>query len=157
MNIYDFTVKDTYGEDFSMENIKGKVALIVNTASKCGFTPQFEGLEKLYNDYKNKDFVILGFPSNQFGGQDPGTNEEIRGFCQLNYGVTFPMMEKIDVNGENEDPLYKYLKDMQGGILMEDIKWNFTKFLVDRNGNVIDRYAPTTKPEDIREDIEKLL
>lgn len=155
--IYDYTVKDTFGDDYSLENIKGKVALIVNTASKCGFTPQFEGLEELYQEYKDDGFIILGFPSNQFGKQDPGTNEEIRDFCQINYGVSFPMMEKIDVNGDNEDPLYTYLKDEQGGVLSGKIKWNFTKFLIDRDGNVVDRYAPTTKPEDIKEDIEKLL
>lgn len=157
MSIYDFTIKDTYGDDFSLESLKGKVALIVNTASKCGFTPQFEGLEKLYQDYKDRDFIILGFPSNQFGEQDPGTNEEIREFCQINYGVTFPMMEKIDVNGENENPLYKFLKKEQKGILNEDIKWNFTKFLIDREGNVVDRFAPQTEPKSIAKDIEKLL
>lgn len=155
--IYDYTVKDTFGDDYSLENIKGKVALIVNTASKCGFTPQFEGLEELYQEYKDDGFIILGFPSNQFGKQDPGTNEEIRDFCQINYGVSFPMMKKIDVNGDNEDPLNTYLKDEQGGVLSGKIKWNFTKFLIDRDGNVVDRYAPTTKPEDIKEDIEKLL
>lgn len=155
--IYDFKVKDTYGDDYSLDNIKGKVALIVNTASKCGFTPQFEGLEELYKDYKDKGFIILGFPSNQFGQQDPGDDEEIRGFCQLNYGVTFPMMQKIEVNGDNEDPLYTHLKEEQGGLLTGKIKWNFTKFLVDKEGNVVERYAPTTKPEDIRKDIEKLL
>lgn len=156
-SIYNYEVKDTFGEPYSLENIKGKVALIVNTASKCGFTPQFEGLEKLYQDYKDRGFIILGFPSNQFGKQDPGTNEEIRGFCKLNYGVTFPMMAKIDVNGDNEDPLYTYLKEKQGGVLTGNIKWNFTKFLIDRDGNVVERYAPTTKPEDIAEDIEELL
>lgn len=157
MNIYDFTVKDTYGDDFSLEILKGKVALIVNTASKCGFTPQFEGLEKLYQDYKDKDFIILGFPSNQFGQQDPGNNEEIRDFCQINYGVTFPIMEKIDVNGDNQEPLYTFLKSQQKGMLKEDIKWNFTKFLLDRDGNVVDRFAPQTEPESIAKDIEKLL
>ncbi len=155
--IYDFIVKDTFGDDYPLENLKGKVALIVNTASKCGFTPQFEGLEKLYQDYKDKDFVILGFPSNQFGEQDPGTNEEIRSFCQINYGVSFPIMEKIDVNGENEDPLFTFLKNEQKGILKEDIKWNFTKFIVDRDGNVVDRFAPQTEPKSIARDIEKLL
>lgn len=157
MNIYDFTVKDTYGDDFSLEILKGKVALIVNTASKCGFTPQFEGLEKLYQDYKDKDFIILGFPSNQFGQQDPGNNEEIRDFCQINYGVTFPIMEKIDVNGDNQEPLYTFLKSQQRGMLKEDIKWNFTKFLLDRDGNVVDRFAPQTEPKSIAKDIEKLL
>ena len=124
--LYDYVVKDTFGDDYPLSNLKGKVALLVNTASKCGFTPQFEGLEKLYQEYKDKDFIILGFPSNQFGEQDPGTNEEIRSFCQINYGVTFPVMEKIDVNGENEDPLYTFLKSEQKGMLKEDIKWNFT-------------------------------
>ena len=156
-NIYDYTVRDSYGDQYPLSKHRGEVVLIVNAASKCGFTPQFEGLEALYKEYKDKGFTVIGFPSNQFGGQDPGTNEEIRSFCQLNYGVTFPMMGKIDVNGDNAAPLYTFLKKEEGGILGDDIKWNFTKFLVDKYGNVIRRYAPTTTPESIKDDIEKLL
>ena len=157
MSIYDFTVKDTYGDETSLSDFKGKVMLIVNTASKCGFTPQFEGLEKLYTDLSAQGLEILGFPSNQFANQDPGTNEEIRDFCVLNYGVSFPIFEKIDVNGDNADPLYKYLKKEKGGIAGKNIKWNFTKFLVDRDGQVVKRYASATTPEAIRDDIVKLL
>lgn len=156
-NIYDYTVRDSYGDEYPLSKHRGDVVLIVNTASKCGFTPQFEGLEKLYKDHKDKGFTVIGFPSNQFGAQDPGTNEEIRSFCKLNYGVTFPIMGKIDVNGEHAAPLYNFLKKEEGGILGDDIKWNFTKFLVDKYGNVVRRYAPTTTPEDIEEDIVKLL
>lgn len=157
MSIYDFTVKDTYGEDVSLADYKGKVLLIVNTASKCGFTPQFEGLEKLYTELSPKGFEILGFPCNQFAGQDPGTNEEIRNFCLLNYGVSFPMFEKIDVNGPNAAPLYQFLKNEKSGIGGKKIKWNFTKFLVDKDGTVLKRYASATAPEAIRDDIVKLL
>ena len=157
MSIYDFKVKDTYGEEVSISDFKGKVMLIVNTASKCGFTPQFEGLEKLYLELKDRGLEILGFPCNQFANQDPGTNEEIRNFCTLNYGVSFPIFEKIDVNGENEAPLYHFLKGEKGGVLGSMIKWNFTKFLVDKEGNVVERYAPTVEPKDLREDILKLL
>lgn len=157
MSIYDFTLKDTFGDEIALSDYRGKVLLIVNTASKCGFTPQFEGLEKLYKELSDKGFVVLGFPSNQFANQDPGTNEDIRNFCLLNYGVTFPMFEKIDVNGENASPLYKFLKSQKGGMLGDNIKWNFTKFLVDKDGNVVKRYAPTVEPKDIKEDILKLL
>ena len=157
MSIYDFTVKDTFGDDVSLADYKGKVLLIVNTASKCGFTPQFEGLEKLYTELSGKGFEILGFPCNQFANQDPGTNEEIRNFCLMNYGVSFPMFEKIDVNGDNAAPLYKYLKSEKGGIGGKNIKWNFTKFLVDKDGTVLKRYASAHTPEDIRDDIVKLL
>jgi len=157
MSIYDFTVKDTYGDDVSLADYKGKVLLIVNTASKCGFTPQFEGLEKLYTELSGKGFEILGFPCNQFANQDPGTNEEIRNFCLMNYGVSFPMFEKIDVNGDNAAPLYQYLKNEKGGIGGKNIKWNFTKFLVDKDGTVLKRYASAHTPEDIRDDIVKLL
>ena len=157
MSIYDFTVKDTYGDEVSLSIYKGKVLLIVNTASKCGFTPQFEGLEKLYAELFVKGFEILGFPSNQFANQDPGTNEEIRNFCSLNYGVTFTIFEKIDVNGENASPLYQYLKEQKGSIMGKNIKWNFTKFLINKDGKVVKRYASATKPEDIRDDIIKLL
>lgn len=157
MNIYDFTVKDSLGEEVSLSEYKGKVMLIVNTASKCGFTPQFEGLQKLYDEYEEKGLEILGFPCNQFAGQDPGTNEEIKSFCMVNYGVTFTMFAKIDVNGPNADPLYKFLKKEKGSALGSKIKWNFTKFLIDRQGNVVERYAPAVKPEDLKDDIVKLL
>lgn len=156
-SIYDFTVKDINGKDFEMSSLKNKVVLIVNTASKCGFTPQFEGLEKLYKEYKDKDFVIIGFPCNQFGGQDPKDNSEIASFCELNYGVTFPMMAKIKVNGKEEHPLYTYLKSQKGGLMGDRIKWNFTKFLISKDGEVVDRFAPKIKPEELVEEIEKLL
>ena len=156
-SIYDFTVKDINGNDFDMSSLKNKVVLIVNTASKCGFTPQFEGLEKLYKKYKDKDFVIIGFPCNQFGGQDPKDNSEIASFCELNYGVTFPMMAKIKVNGDEEHPLYTYLKSQKSGVISPRIKWNFTKFLISRDGEVVERFAPKIKPEELVGDIEKLL
>lgn len=155
--IYDFKVKDINGEEFDLNSLQGKVVLIVNTASKCGFTKQFEGLENLYKDYKDKGFEIIGFPCNQFGGQDPDGEEEIATFCELNYGVTFPMMSKINVNGKEEHPLYTYLKSEKGGVLGDKIKWNFTKFLISKEGEVVDRFAPQKEPEEIREDIEKLL
>jgi len=140
-----------------MKTYEGKVVLIVNTASKCGFTPQYEGLEKLYNTYKDKGLVILGFPCNQFASQEPGSAEEISKFCTLKYGVTFPMFMKIEVNGKDADPLYKYLKTALPGTITNDIKWNFTKFLLDKNGKPFKRYASTVKPEEISSDIEKLL
>lgn len=157
MNIYDFKVKDSFGEEKSLSDYKGKVMLIVNTASKCGFTPQFEGLQKLYDEFAERGLEILGFPCNQFAGQDPGTNDEIRSFCMLNYGVSFTMFDKINVNGPNADPLYKFLKKEKKGALGSKIKWNFTKFLIDRQGNVIERYASAIKPEDLKDDIVKLL
>ena len=158
MNIYDFNVKTIDGQEISMSKYKGKVLLIVNVASKCGFTSQYEGLEKLFEKYKNEDFMVLGFPSNQFANQEPESNEKIKEFCSLTYDVKFDMFAKIDVNGENEAPLYKFLKSNQKGILgSENIKWNFTKFLVDKNGNVVDRFASTTSPESIEKDIIKLL
>lgn len=157
MSIYEYKVKDGKGAEISMEEFSGKVLLIVNTASKCGFTPQFDGLEKLYKKYKDKGLAVVGFPCNQFGAQDPGTDEEIQGFCRFNYGVTFPMMSKIDVNGDGEDPLYTYLKSQKKGLMGSKIKWNFTKFLVDREGNVVKRFAPTDKPEDLEKHILKLL
>ncbi len=157
ISIYEYKVKDGKGAEISMEEFSGKVLLIVNTASKCGFTPQFDGLEKLYKKYKDKGLAVVGFPCNQFGAQDPGTDEEIQGFCRLNYGVTFPMMSKIDVNGDGEDPLYTYLKSQKKGLMGSKIKWNFTKFLVDREGNVVKRFAPTDKPEDLEKHIFKLL
>ena len=145
------------GEEISMDKYKGKVVLVVNTASKCGLTPQYEGLEKLYKMYKDKGLVILGFPCNQFSNQEPGTNSDIAEFCSLNYGVSFQMFSKIDVNGADTHPVFKFLKSQIGGTLGEDIKWNFTKFLIDREGNVVKRFAPTSKPESLTEDIEKLL
>lgn len=154
---YDYKVKSISGEDVSMSEYKGKVVLIVNTASKCGFTKQYEGLEELYEKYKDQGFVILGFPCNQFGAQEPGGNEEIKNFCTSTFSVTFPMMSKIDVNGENADPLYKFLKSEQGGILGDDIKWNFTKFLIDREGNVVDRFASQKTPKALEKEVEKLL
>lgn len=157
MTIYDFKVKDSNDDVFDMEQCRGKVVLIVNTASKCGFTPQFGALEELYCEYHKKGLEIIGFPCNQFGSQDPGTNEEIKSFCQLNYGVTFPMMAKIEVNGDDEEPLYTFLKNEKGGVLGKSIKWNFTKFLVDREGNVVKRFAPSVEPKDIKKVIEMML
>lgn len=157
MKFYDFKAKKMNGQEVSMKEYEGKVVLVVNTASKCGLTPQFEGLEALYKEYKEKGLEILGFPCNQFAKQDSGSNEEIHSFCQLNYGVSFTMFEKIDVNGKNAHPLYKYLKDEAKGLLSNEIKWNFTKFLIDSNGNVVKRYAPTVNPLKIKDDIENLL
>lgn len=155
--IYDFTVKDNKGNDISLDKYKRKVLLIVNTATECGFTPQYQGLEELYKKYKDQGFEILDFPSNQFGGQAPGTDAEIQNFCTARFGTTFDRFAKIDVNGENEDPLYSYLKKSQGGLLGDKIKWNFTKFLIDRDGNVVERYSSQKKPENIAKEIEKLL
>ena len=157
MSIYNFNVKTVDGSDISMSQFRGKVLLIVNTATKCGFTPQYEGLQKLYDKYREQGFEILDFPCNQFGHQAPGSNEEIGNFCTLRYKTTFPRFAKIDVNGEREEPLYRFLKSQQGGFMNDGIKWNFTKFLVSRDGEVIDRYAPMTKPEKIEKDILKLL
>lgn len=157
-SIYQFQAQRLTGEIQSLADYQGQVLLIVNTASKCGFTPQFEGLEKIYQQYQTQGFSVLGFPCNQFGGQDPASNAEIGEFCQFNYGVTFPMFAKIEVNGENAHPLFDYLKNHAKGLLgSEMIKWNFTKFLVGRDGQVIKRYAPTTKPEEIVQDIENTL
>ncbi len=157
MSIYDFTPKDSRGLDHPLAQYKGKVVLIVNVASKCGHTPQYEGLEKLYETYKDQGFVIVGFPCNQFGGQEPGTNEEIQEFCKLNYGVTFPVLAKIDVNGKNADPLYVYLKSEKSGIGGSAIKWNFTKFLIGRQGQVIERFSTQTEPEKLTDDIERAI
>jgi len=157
---YDFKPKDKKGAEYPLDQYKGKVVLIVNTASKCGFTPQFEGLEKLYKELKqtHPDFIILGFPCNQFGGQDPGTNDEIASFCQINYGVSFPVLGKTDVNGDKAEPLYEWLKKEKPGLLgMKRIKWNFEKFLVGRDGTVKARWASTTKPESLKGEIEKAL
>ncbi len=157
MNFYDFSAKKINGREISMNEFKGKIILVVNTASKCGLTPQFKELEEIYKEYKKKGFEILGFPCNQFAKQDSGNNKEINEFCQLNYGVSFNMFEKIDVNGNNAHPIYQYLKNETKGVLSKEIKWNFTKFLIDVEGNVIKRYAPITSPLKIKDDIEKLL
>lgn len=156
-SIYDFTVKDAQGNDVSLDQYRGDVLLIVNTATGCGFTPQYEGLETLYEKYHDQGFEVLDFPCNQFGHQAPGSNEEIVEFCTLNYNTTFKTFAKIDVNGKDEAPLYKYLKAQKKGFLGSKIKWNFEKFLVDRDGNVVDRFASTTRPEDIEEKIRQLL
>lgn len=156
-SFYNFKAKSIEGKEISMSQYKGKVVLIVNTASKCGFTPQYEGLEVLYKKYESKGFVILGFPCNQFMSQEPGNEADIAKFCSLKYNVNFPMFAKIDVNGDNTHPLYKYLKTVLGGTMGNDVKWNFTKFLLDSNGKPVKRFAPTVKPEEITEDIEKLL
>jgi glutathione peroxidase len=157
-NIYEFSAKTLDGETRSLSEYRGKALLIVNVASKCGFTPQYAGLEALYRDYGERGFVVLGFPCNQFGAQEPGDADEIRNFCSLTYDVSFPMFAKVDVNGSNTHPLFAYLKKGVPGVLgLEAIKWNFTKFLVDREGDVVARYAPTTSPEDLRRDIETLL
>ncbi len=156
--IYDIQVSTISGEQKTLDEFKGKVLLIVNTASKCGFTPQFKGLEKLYEQYKDKGLEILGFPCNQFLSQDPGSDAEISEFCQLNYGVSFPMFSKVDVNGPEAHPLFELLKAEAKGMLgSEKIKWNFTKFLVDADGNIVERYAPKTEPKSIASDIEKIL
>ncbi|MGM8898464.1 MULTISPECIES: glutathione peroxidase [unclassified Psychrobacter] len=155
--IYDFTAERMDSSLQAFSDYKDNVLLIVNTASKCGFTPQFEGLESLYQQYKDQGLVVIGFPCNQFGSQDPGSNDEIGAFCQKNYGVSFPMMARTDVNGADAHPIYEWLKNQKGGVLTDGIKWNFTKFLVDSKGQVIERYAPTTKPEAIKSDIEQAL
>jgi len=157
-NFYDFTVKNIQGKDVNMSECKGKVVLVVNTASKCGFTPQYDSLQKLYEKYKERGFVILGFPCNQFNKQEPGTEAEIASFCKLNYGVTFPLFKKIDVNGKNTEPLYNFLKRQAKGIFgSKKIKWNFTKFLIDRNGKVIKRFSPYKSPLKFEAEILKFL
>ena len=158
INVFDFTAKNLAGQDAPLSNFRGQVLLIVNTASQCGFTPQYEGLEALYKKLHGAGLTILGFPCNQFGAQEPGNEAEIGAFCQTNYGVTFPMFTKIDVNGPGAHPLYTFLKSEKRGILFtEAIKWNFTKFLVGRDGEVSARYAPNVKPADLEEPIRKLL
>lgn len=178
MSVHSLKANLSSGEEVSLDAYKGKVLLIVNTASKCGLTPQYEGLEKLYETYKEKGFTVLGFPCNQFGGQEPGTDEEISSFCSVNYNVKFPIFQKIDVNGENAHPLYEYLREQapdearldENSVLYKHlrtnspellegstIRWNFTKFLIDQEGNVVKRFPPTTTPEQIRDDIETLL
>ncbi|MCR3760656.1 glutathione peroxidase [Clostridium felsineum] len=181
MSVYDFKAKTIEGKEVSLEEYKGKVLVIVNTASKCGFTPQYEGLEELYKEYKDRGFEILGFPSNQFAEQEPGNNDEVKNFCKINYGVTFQLFEKGDVRGENAQPLFKYLtenapfkgfnmehkigktlldvleKNFPSFLEGDSVKWNFTKFLIDKEGNVVKRFEPTSEPKEIASDIEKLL
>ncbi|WP_322923141.1 glutathione peroxidase [Paenibacillus campi] len=158
MNVHDFKATNIRGEEVSLDQYNGKTLLIVNTASKCGLTPQFSGLQELYDKFKAQNFEILGFPSNQFANQDPGSNEEISEFCQLNYGVSFPMFEKINVNGSQAHPLFKYLAEQAPGILgSKAIKWNFTKFLISPDGTPIKRYSPQTTPDKIEDDIRKQL
>jgi glutathione peroxidase len=153
----DFTANSLAGQAQPLSAYAGKVVLVVNTASKCGFTPQYEGLETLYEQFKDDGLVVLGFPCNQFGGQEPGGAAEIESFCQLNYGVSFPMFEKVDVNGDAAHPLYKWLREEKSGLLGSKIKWNFTKFLIGKDGAVIKRYGSTTKPEKIAEDVQKAI
>ena len=155
--VYEYEVKKANGEKESLKKFKGQPMIIVNTASKCGFTPQFKELQRLYEDYKDQGLQVLGFPCGQFNDQEFENQEETMEFCQMNYGVTFPMFAKVDVKGSNADPLFKYLTSAQKGLLTEGIKWNFTKFLVDREGNVVKRYAPQTSPEKMEEDVKKLL
>jgi glutathione peroxidase len=157
-SVYDFEALSIEGKPAHLSTQRGKVLLIVNTASACGFTPQFAGLESLWETYRDRGLMVIGFPSNEFGGQDPGSNDEIASFCSLNYGVSFPMMGKVEVNGANAHPLWKWLTAEARGVLgTQSIKWNFTKFLVGRNGQVIKRYAPTDTPESIKKDIEAAL
>ncbi|MBN3553687.1 glutathione peroxidase [Fictibacillus nanhaiensis] len=158
MSVYDFSVETIKGEKTNLDTYKGDVLLIVNTASKCGFTPQYKGLQSIYESHKEQGLSVLGFPCNQFGAQEPGSSDEIMEFCELNYGVNFPMFAKVDVNGDGAHPLFKYLAAEAPGILgSKAIKWNFTKFLVDRNGQVVKRFAPTDKPETIEKHIQELL
>ncbi|KAF9355013.1 glutathione peroxidase gpx1 [Mortierella sp. AD094] len=156
-NFFALSAKDKTHKEISMKEFEGKVVLVVNVASKCGFTKQYAGLEELYKKYKDQGFVIIGFPCNQFGGQEPGSNDEIESFCQINFGVTFPLMDKIDVNGDHEDPVYTYLKSQKKSLMMSRIKWNFEKFLIAKDGTVYDRYASTTTPDSLAKDVEKLL
>ncbi len=156
-SVYDFTVKKPSGDEISLKNFNAKALLIVNTASKCGLTPQFKGLQELYEKYKDQGLQILGFPCDQFNNQEFDDIDETTQFCQLNYGVSFPMFAKVDVNGDKEEPLFTFLKTKKKGLLTKNIKWNFTKFLVDENGQVVERYAPTTEPGNIEKDIQRLL
>ena len=156
-NIYSFFANTINGEKIQLSKYKGKVLLIVNTASKCGFTPQYTGLQKLYEKYKDKDFIVLGFPCNQFGSQEPGDEKTIQNFCQVNYGVTFPMFSKIDVNGKHAHPLYKYLTSIKTSFFGSSIKWNFTKFLINKKGVPVERYAPMTSPKKIEKKIEETM
>ena len=155
--IFDFKALNNKGVEVDFRQYEGKVLLIVNTASKCGFTPQYDGLEALYQKYKDQGLVIIGFPCDQFAHQEPGSDEEIAEFCRLNHGVTFPLMKKIEVNGKNAHPIYKYLKNRAGGILFRAIKWNFTKFLISKDGSVVERYAPTVTPESLDSKVAAML
>ncbi len=161
MDIFDFSVLSLDGQETALSKYRGKVLLIVNTASKCGFTPQYTGIEALYREFAGRGLMVLGFPCNQFGAQEPGNNREIAQFCNVNYGVTFPIFSKVEVNGPHAHPLYKYLRSQQGGLTgilgMNAIRWNFTKFLVDRDGRVVRRFAPLTGPEKLKPEIERLL
>jgi glutathione peroxidase len=157
MSLYEIPVKKANGEEITLAEYKGKVLIIVNTATKCGLAPQFEELEELWNTYSHDDLMILGFPCNQFANQEPETDQTVEEVCKINFWVTFPLFAKLEVNGESTHPLYQYLKSEQWGILGDEIKWNFTKFLIDREGNVVERYAPTTNPLSMKGDIEKLL
>jgi len=157
MSFYDYSAKLNDGKIKKLKDFRGKVVLVVNTASQCGFTPQYKGLQELYAKYKDRGFAVLGFPCDQFGHQEPGDDEEIKSFCEMNYGVDFPLFSKIEVNGEDAHPLYKFLKNEKGGLLGDAIKWNFTKFLIDKEGKVVERYAPMTTPDRIAGDIEKEL
>jgi glutathione peroxidase len=158
MKFYDFKSQLLSGTPVSMDEFKGKTVVVVNTASKCGLTPQYEGLEDLYQKYKDQGLVILGFPCNQFANQESGTSEEIQEFCQMNYGVSFPIFEKVDVNGKNADPIFAFLKSkLSGGFLGKTIKWNFTKFIIDKNGKPVKRFAPTTKPHKMEKTIKAIL
>ncbi|SGZ56680.1 CIC11C00000001333 [Sungouiella intermedia] len=158
MSFYELTPTDAKGKPFPFEQLEGKVVLIVNVASKCGFTPQYKELEELNKKYGDKGLQIIGFPCNQFGHQEPGSSEDIESFCSLNYGVTFPVLNKIEVNGKGADPVYKYLKDQKSGLLgLNRIKWNFEKFLINKKGEVVDRYSSFTKPQDLESTIEGLL
>ena len=157
MELYDYKVEDIKGNLLDMKQYEGKVLLIVNTATGCGFTPQYNGLQDLYDKYKDKGFEILDFPCNQFGHQAPGDNDEIASFCTMRYGITFQQFNKVDVNGKNEEPLYTFLKKQKNGVMGNKINWNFTKFLIDREGNVVERFAPTVEPKKIEEYISKLL
>ena len=155
--IYDFKAVASNGKEIDFKEFEGKVLLIINTASKCGFTPQFDGLEKLNEKYRDRGLVCIGFPCNQFANQDPGTDSEIEGFCRMNYGVTFQIMKKVDVNGKEAHPIFKYLRSQTKGLLGDRVKWNFTKFLVSRDGKTIKRFAPTVVPEKLEGEIEKML
>ena len=157
MTFYEHSANSISGDPISMDSFQNKVVLVVNTASNCGFTPQYEGLEALYQEYKDQGLEILGFPCNQFGNQEAGSNEEINGFCQINYGVSFPLFEKVKVNGPEAHPIFQYLKSKKGGIFGDSIKWNFTKFLIDKEGNVIKRFPSTKKPKAIEKEIKALL
>ncbi len=157
MSFYDYSATLNNGSTSNLSKYKGKVLLVVNTASQCGFTPQYKGLQELYAKYKDRGFAVLAFPCDQFGHQEPGGDDEIKSFCETNYGVDFPLFSKIEVNGDNAHPLYKFLKSEKGGLLGDAIKWNFTKFLIDKQGNVVDRYAPLTPPDNIAAAIEREL